>query len=108
MSDEMNADDGTDNKGGALNDGTLAFRINDGPHAGETITLDILAARVAIQAVELKHNVTGEFVMTPEFLADLVAAVKSVGVEYCSPTLAAQIWHRVTDAWIELKKNTGL
>ena len=89
-----------------LDDGTLTVRIKDGEHAGAVYKLDLMAAKVACEAVEKKHNVgQQDFTVTPSLLVDLAAAFKSLpGVEYCTATMAFRLWQLVNQGYLDLKK----
>ena len=89
-----------------LDDGTLTVKIKDGDHAGKAFTLDLMAAKVACEAVEKKHNVgQKDFTVTAALLTDLAAAFKSLpGVEYCTATMAFRLWQLVNEGYLDLKK----
>lgn len=92
-----------------LDDGTLTVQIKDGPHSGKSFQIDILAAKLACEAVEAKHRVGAkDFTVSAALLDDLAAAFKSLpGVDYCTPTMAYKLWCAVAREFIALKKSIG-
>lgn len=96
-----------------LSDGTIEFMIKDGPHDGEVCRVDVYLARLAIERVEAKHEVFNAdgtqregWQTTPEFMTDLIQALKSAGVAYCSGSMAEDLWALTAEAWNSVKKNT--
>lgn len=87
----------------------LRIVVNEGQDDEREISLDFMAVKVAIEAVEMKHETFREgWVSSPGFIADLAAAVRSAGLPECSGMLAWQIWHMVAEVWGALKKNTPI
>ena len=83
-----------------LTDATLPIVLP----SGKRLAIDLLTARMAAEPVERKHNVKEGYVPTLEFWTDMAAALSPL-VPGCTPTWASQIWGRIIDAWLELKKN---
>lgn len=92
-----------------LDDGSLTVRIKDGDKAGTVFKLDLMATKVALEAVEAKHKVgTPGFVVTASLLTDLAAALLTMpGVDYCTPTMAYRLWCLINTEFINLKKAMG-
>ena len=88
----------------------LRIRVNGGEHDGETLSLDVVTTKLAMEAVERKHKTTDPgWLVTAEFLTDLGAAMaKHLGWEKCSGSFAYQLWIKVSEAWVDLKKNIDL
>ena len=96
-----------------LDDGILRFKIK--PSGGtdadvKTCELDVLLLKMTCEQCERAHSLEskdGQVFASVEFLRDLAARLKNLGVENCSATVACQLWkqsYRVLDG---LKKNTN-
>ncbi len=87
-------------------DGTLSLRVRGGELDGKVVAIDVMSASLACEALTTRHGVYEKgWKATPEFLRDLTDVFRSEGVEGCTASLAYQLWHKVTKAWSDLKKN---
>jgi hypothetical protein len=87
-------------------EGILEINVKGGEHAGR-ISVDVMAMYFAIHPLHKKHNVgTKGWNATADFLNDLAAVVsKQLGWEKCSTGFAFDLWHKISRAWVALKKN---
>jgi hypothetical protein len=89
-----------------IDDGTFTVRMKGGALDGQSVTIDVFTAKVAIEAVEIKHNSAKDgWRVSAPFLTDLAAALDAIGVKGCSGTAAYQIWLLVAKRFEDLKKN---
>jgi hypothetical protein len=89
-----------------IDEGTISITVKGGEHEGNH-TIDVMAMYFAIEPLHKKHGVgEKDWNSTAEFLNDLSAAVaKQLGWESCSSSVAYDLWHKITSAWMALKKN---
>ena len=90
-----------------LGDGTIRFKIEGGKMNGETVSVDVVSAKLASEPVDKSHG-SGEeeWSPTPEFLRDLAKAYVETGIlPYCSPSMAYHVYFEVIAQWTGLKKS---
>lgn len=89
-----------------IDEGTIEINITGGENAGKH-SIDVMSTKIAMEPVEIRHNCGVEgWTATGEFLKDLSeTTAKHLGWQSMSSQLAYQLWHKVSKAWVELKKN---
>ena len=74
-----------------------------------SVSVDLLELRMLVEELEAKHPMRREKGMvyaTREFLRDLATQLNEIGVEGATPSMAFQLWSKLSEAVEALKKNT--
>lgn len=90
-----------------LPDGRVKVTIQEGESAGEYF-FDLVQAKLVMEELFDKHRIDEdhEGTITAAYVADLAEQLQGCGITGCTPTVAYQLWFRVTDElWPEVKKN---
>lgn len=90
----------------SLDDGALRFAVQSN---GESFPgqLDLYEAKLICERAETQHNLPvqdGCYVPTAEFLRDLAGQLAAVSIPQITPSVAMQLWLRITAEFAALQK----
>jgi len=86
-------------------DGAIPLTIRRANGTEDSLTIDVMQVRLALEPVEAKHGCGKEgWRATPEFLTDLAQACESVMHMACTPSVAFAIWQATTRYWSDNQK----
>lgn len=85
-----------------LDDGLLQL----GLPSGESVSLDVITAKLAIEPIETKHGRFKEGFATDEpFLDEMSEKFEGMGIKPCTRTMAYAVWEAICNRLDEVKKN---
>jgi hypothetical protein len=92
-----------------VRDDSIEVLIKRQSEPPNSVAVDLLELRMLVEELEAKHPMKREKGMvyaTREFLRDLATQLKEIGVEGATPSMAFQLWSKLSEAVEALKKNT--